>query len=62
MQELDYEKLPFKCIFCHGYGHFSKSFKKKVEEEVVKEKGAQLTQVQKTSSTKQGNKANGQRG
>ena len=36
VQELDYEQLPFKCIFCHGYGHFARSCKKKIEEEVVK--------------------------
>ena len=29
VQELDYEQLPFKCRFCHGYGHFAKSCKKK---------------------------------
>ena len=39
VQELDYEQLPFKCRFCHGYGHFARSCKKKGEEEVVKEKG-----------------------
>jgi hypothetical protein len=22
IQELDYEQLPFKCRYCHGYGHF----------------------------------------
>ena len=36
VQELDYEKFPFKCIFCHGYGHFARSCKKKLEEETVK--------------------------
>jgi hypothetical protein len=28
LQELDYEKLPFKCKSCHKYGHFAKSFLK----------------------------------
>ena len=23
IQKLDYEQIPFKCRFCHGYGHFS---------------------------------------
>ena len=23
LQVLDYEQIPFKCRFCHGYGHFS---------------------------------------
>ena len=30
VQELDYEQLPFKCRHCHGYGHFSRSCKKKL--------------------------------
>ena len=47
VQELEYEKLPFKCIFCHGYGNFARSCKKKIDEEVVKEKGDQWTQFQK---------------
>ena len=28
IQELDYEQTSFKCIFCHGYGHFSQNCKK----------------------------------
>ena len=47
VKELYYEKSPFKCIFCHGYRYFSRSCKKKVEEEAVKEKGDQWNQVQK---------------
>ena len=62
VQELDYEQLPFKCRFCHGYGHFARSCKKKGEEEVVKEKGDEWIQVQKTKSTNQGNKENKQKG
>ena len=23
IQELDYEQIPFKCRFCHGYGNFA---------------------------------------
>ena len=61
VQELDYEQVPFKCKFCHGYGHFARSCKKKIEEEVDKEKGDQWTKVQKPNSTKQGNKVFGQR-
>ena len=59
VQELDYEQLPFKCIFCHGYGHFSRLCKKKVEEEAIKEKEDQWTQVQKANSIKQGIKYKG---
>ena len=61
VQELDYEQLPFKCRFCHGYGHFSKTCKKKIEEEVEKEKGDQRIKVQNPNSVKQGNKFSGQR-
>ena len=61
VQELDYEQLPFKCSFCHGYGHFSRTCKKKIEEELEKEKGDQWTKVQKPNSAKQGNKVSGQR-
>ena len=61
VQELDYEQFPFKCRHCHSYGHFGRSCKKKVEEEAVKEKGEQWTQVQKTSTAKQGNKSKGKR-
>ena len=25
IQELDYDQIPFKCNFCHVYGHFAKS-------------------------------------
>jgi hypothetical protein len=32
IQELDYEKIPFKCLRCHAYGHFAKSFPKVLEE------------------------------
>ena len=39
VQELDYEKLPFKCRHCHGYGNFARSCKHKDEEEAIKEKG-----------------------
>ena len=62
VQELDYEQLPFKCRFCHGYGHFARSCKKKVEEEAVKEKGDEWIQVQKTKSANQGNKEKKQKG
>ena len=29
IHELDYEKIPFKCRLCHGYGHFARNCKKK---------------------------------
>jgi hypothetical protein len=28
IQELDYEQLPFKCRYCHGYGHFAQALQK----------------------------------
>ena len=61
VQELDYVQFPFKCRFCHGYGNFARTCKKKLEEETVQEKGAQWTLVQKSSSGKQGFQANGLR-
>jgi len=56
---LDYEKLPFKCGHCHGYGHFSRYCKRKAEEGVENAKGDQWTQVQKSTSMKQKNKIKG---
>jgi hypothetical protein len=32
IQELDYEQIPFKCLRCHAYGHFAKSYPKISEE------------------------------
>ena len=29
LQTMDYEKIPFKCKYCHEYGHFAKSCPKK---------------------------------
>jgi hypothetical protein len=52
VQELDYEKLPFKCRYCHSYGHFARNYKKKVEEEAEKMKGEQWTKVQKPTPFK----------
>jgi hypothetical protein len=26
IQQVDYEKIPFKCKACHEYGHFAKTF------------------------------------
>ena len=31
IQDLDYEQIPFKCNFCHVYGHFGKSCPKLAE-------------------------------
>ena len=53
IQELDYEKIPFKCLFCHGYGHFARNCKKKSEEELEKEKDDQWTQAQKVGTSNQ---------
>ena len=47
VQELDYEQPPFKCRHCHGYGHFVRHCKKKVEDESEKSKGDQWTKVKK---------------
>ena len=61
VQYLHYEQFPFKCRHCHGYGNFAKSCEKKIDEKVGKDKGEQWTQVQKTSTTKQGNTSKGRR-
>jgi hypothetical protein len=45
VQELDYEKISFKCNYFHNYGHFSRNCKKKVEEEAGKMKGEQWMKV-----------------
>jgi hypothetical protein len=52
VQELDYEQLPFKCRHCHGYGHFAKHCKKKVEEQSDNQNGEQWTLIQKTNNKK----------
>ena len=41
IQELDYEKNPFKCRFCHGYDHFARNCKKKSKDEIEQVKYAQ---------------------
>ena len=37
LQIVDYEKIPFKCKYCHEYGHFTKSFPKKPEKSNAEE-------------------------
>ena len=53
IQELDYEQVPFKCRFCHGYGHFARNYKKKSEKELQKEKDDQWTQDKKEGTSNQ---------
>ena len=62
IQELDYEQIPFKCRFFHGYGHFARNCKKKAEEEIENEKDDQWTQVQKAGNTNQGPRKKGKEG
>jgi hypothetical protein len=57
IQELDYEQLPFKCRFCHEYGHFARYCKKRSEETIDKEKEDQWKQAKKTSANRQSNKS-----
>ena len=54
IQESDYEKIPFKCRLCYGYGHFSRNCKKKSEEEIENEKADQWAQVQKVRTPNHG--------
>ena len=51
IQALDYEKIPFKCRFCHGYGHFPRNCKKKSEDEIEHVKDAQWTQIHKAGNS-----------
>ena len=37
MQTMDYEKISFKCKYCHKYGHFAKFFPKKPEKSFPEE-------------------------
>jgi hypothetical protein len=57
IQELDYEQLPFKCRFCHEYGHFARYCKKRSGETTEKEKEDQWKQAKKTSANRQSNKS-----
>ena len=62
IQEVDYEQLPFKCRYCHGYGHFARNCKKKSEEDIEKKKADQWTQVQKSGISNQVNRKNDKEG
>ena len=57
-QELDYEQIPFKCHFCHGYGHFAQNCKKKAENEQENEKN-QWIQIHKSGLPNQKNGKDG---
>ena len=35
LQTVDYEQIPFKCKYCHEYGHFAKSCPKKPEKPIL---------------------------
>jgi hypothetical protein len=59
IQELDYEQLPFKCRYRHGYDHFARHCKMKVKEEVENLKGNQWTQVQKETLSKLNSRSKG---
>ena len=62
IQEIDYEKLPFKCLHCHEYKHFARNCKKKSEEEFYKEKADQWIQIQKAGTSKIENRMKGKGG
>ena len=52
IQELYYEQIPFKCHFCHDYGHFARNCKKRLEDDLEKEK-PQWTQIHKSGQSNQ---------
>ena len=54
--------FPLSADFVMAMGILPNHASKKLEEEVVQKKGDQWTQVQKSSSVKQGFKSKGQRG
>lgn len=59
IQELDYEQLPFKCRYCHGYGILPRIVKKKGEKEEEIAKDNQWIPAHKPKAAKQTNRAKG---
>jgi len=56
IQIVDYEKIPFKCKYCHEYGHFAKSCPKASQENPENKTSEQWQQAkQKRPVNKQGN-------
>ena len=47
---MDYEKLPFKCRWCHEYEHFFCNCPKKQEDQQEKEDGWKPTKKSKTKA------------
>jgi hypothetical protein len=47
IQTVDYEQLPFKCKYCHEYGHFAKNFPK-ASQEHPENKASEQWQQEKT--------------
>ena len=52
LQTVDYEQIPFKCKYCHEYGHFAKSCPKKPDKsnsEGLQEEGWNVVSGKKTA-------------
>ena len=53
IQQLDYEKMPFKCKVCHGYGHFTnRCSKNETQENNIDENQEQKWEQVKKKKTK----------
>ena len=54
LQTVDYEQIPFKCKYCHEYGHFAKSCPKKPEKpisDLPQDEGWNVASRKKTSKS-----------
>jgi len=60
IQQLDYEKIPFKCKVCHDYGHFPNRCSKLKDAEIVENVETQENNWEQVKRKKTSNKQNTQ--
>ena len=53
-QPLDYEHIPFRCRRCHEYGHLYRQCPLNKEEEYIRKKEEQHSEVERTEETDKG--------